>query len=492
MLIKRLSVLLALALILCGCSAPATDSSTGETDSPFFTVVDFYGINDLHGKLDDGDKHPGVDEMTTFLRNAVENNDHTVLLSAGDMWQGSSESNMTQGHIITDWMNEMDFAGMAVGNHEFDWGEDPVASNAEIAEFPLLAINIYDRDTDQQVPYCKSSVVIQRGGIQIGIIGAIGDCYSSIAPERVEGVYFKTGDELTDLVKAESSKLRSQGVDFIVYTLHDGLGESSGNKLTNVRSEEIASYYDISLSDGYVDLVFEGHTHQQYLLRDEYGVCHLQGGGDNDGITHAKLIIDTVTGESQLITAELLNSDTYSSLDDDPLIDSLLNRYDEQIAPALRIVGTNIVNRSRNEMRQLVADLYLDAGIERWGEKYDIVLGGGFISIRSPGYLAAGPVAYSMLQSLFPFDNELVLCSIKGSDLQSRFMESDNSNYFISYSTYGQRLRERIDPNETYYIIVDSYSSTYAPNRLTEVERYGADLFARDLLARYIEKGGLQ
>lgn len=492
-MMKRLfALLLAALLFLCGCSAPVTNStSTAETASRFFVVVDFYGINDLHGKLDDGDRHPGVDEMTTYLRNAVKNNDHTVLLSAGDMWQGSSESNMTRGHIITDWMNELNFAGMAVGNHEFDWGEDPVASNAERAEFPMLAINIYDRDTDQQVSYCQSSVVVERGGIQIGIIGAIGDCYSSIAPERVEGVYFKTGQELTDLVKAESTKLRSEGVDFIVYSLHDGLGESYGKKLSTVSSNDLRSYYDTSLSDGYVDLVFEAHTHQQYLLRDEYGVCHLQSGGDNQGISHAKFIIDTVTGESQLITAELLTSDTYSNLDDDPLIDTLLERYREQIAPALEVVGTNAVNRSRNEMRQLVADLYLDAGVERWGEEYDIVLGGGFISIRSPGYLAAGEVTYSMLQSLFPFDNELVLCSIQGRDLLSRFFETDNSNYFISYDSYGQQVRGNIDPEATYYVIVDSYSSTYVPNKLTEIQRYGADVFARDLLAQYIKNGGM-
>lgn len=493
-MIKRLpALLLIIALLLCGCGDPDQGHSSGSepTSRTPFVVVDFYGINDLHGKLDDGDNHPGVDEMTTYLRGAMETDDHVVFLSAGDMWQGSSESNMTRGHIITDWMNELDFAAMTLGNHEFDWGEEPVSYNVQRAEFPMLAINIYDRDTNEQVSYCQSSVIVERGGIQIGIIGAIGDCYSSIAPERVEGVYFKTGDELTALVKAESEQLRSEGADFIVYSIHDGLGESSGNSVSTVNGSQLSSYYDTSLSNGYVDLVFEGHTHQQYLLRDEYGVYHLQNGGDNKGISHVKVIIDTVTGEHQVVKAELLDSNTYSHLPDDPLIDTLLDHYSEQIAPALEIVGTNGQNRSRNEMRQLVADLYYAAGVEKWGQAYDIVLGGGFISIRSPSYLAAGEVTYSMLQSLFPFDNELVLCSIKGEDLLSRFFETDNSNYFIDYGQYGQQVRNNIDPDGTYYVIVDSYSSTYAPNRLTEIERYGADIFARDLLAQYIKDGNM-
>ena len=93
-------------------------------------------------------------------------------------------------------------------------------------------------------------------------------------------------------------------------------------------------------------------------------------------------------------------------------------------------------------------------------------------------------MTYSILQSIFPFDNQLVLCSVKGSDLLSKFINSSNSNYFIARSD-----NRTIDPDATYYIIVDSYTSTYAPNRLTEIERYGADIFARDLLAQYIEDG---
>ena len=82
--------------------------------------VDFYAVNDLHGKFFDTDDQPGVDELTTFFKTMQATNPNTVLLSAGDMWQGSSESNLTKGLILTDWMNELDFAAMTLGNHEFD------------------------------------------------------------------------------------------------------------------------------------------------------------------------------------------------------------------------------------------------------------------------------------------------------------------------------------------------------------------------------------
>lgn len=501
-----------LAMLFSACdesTLPTGDSNTGGGDTPPCThkdaddngkcdscsetvivMFDFYAINDLHGKICDTDIQPGVDELTTYLKNEYADNSNTILISAGDMWQGSSESNLTKGLLTTEWMNEVDFAAMALGNHEFDWGSEYITDNAELAEFPLLAINIYDRATNTPVSYCEPSVLVEKGGLQIGIIGAIGDCYSSISGEKVQDVYFKVGEDLTALVKAEAEELREQGADFIVYVLHDGYGQS--RDFANVSDVQIASYYDVSLSDGYVDLVFEGHTHQSYVLQDRYGVYHLQNGGDNkNGISHAEVTINIANENVKVNEAKRLSSSVYTNLADDPIVEDLLEKYDDVLSVAGRELGNNSIDREGNTLRALVADLYLNAGLERWGNDYDITLGGGYISVRSPGYLAAGQVIYSDLQMLFPFDNNIVLCTVRGDKLLSQFIHTANSNYFVSYSTYGMSVKDFIDPNETYYLITDTYSSSYAPNGLTVVDTYADDIYARDLLAAYIEDGGL-
>lgn len=491
--------MLCLLLILCGCSPVdvATDDvgcvhadsdDNGICDScqiSLIVTVDIYSINDLHGKVADADTHPGVDELTTYIKNA-EKNSNVLLLSTGDMWQGSTESNRTEGLLTTEWMNDIGFDAMTLGNHEFDWGEEPVKKNAEAAQFPFLAINIYDRATNKQVEYCQSSVVVEYDGIQIGIIGAMGDCYSSIASEQVKDIYFKTDDELTNLVKAESEKLRSEGVDFIIYSIHDGFEESKGAGITKVTSNKLSYYYDAALSNGYVDLVFEAHTHQRYLLQDVHGVYHMQNGGDNKGISFAKIQVNSVTGTSQVNNPKLIATGEYALMEDDPIVNDLLQEYDAMISPALRVVGNNAKRRSANEMRQLVADLYYQFGQEKWGNEYDIALGGGFISIRAPRELPTGEVTYAQLQALFPFDNQLVLGAIQGRDLLDKFIETENSNYFIC-----RKDSASINPNKTYYIIVDTYSSNYAPNRITEIARFDEKFYARDLLADYIALGKL-
>lgn len=452
--------------------------------------VDFYAINDLHGKFQDTTNQPGVDELTTFLKGAKFTDDNVILLSSGDMWQGSSESNLTQGNIMTEWMNNLGFTAMTLGNHEFDWGEDIIRENFEMADFPFLGINIYDRNTNERVEYCDSSVMVEVDGIKIGIIGAIGDCYSSIASDWSKDIYFLTGMDLTKLVMEEATKLRQEGAEFIVYSLHDGYG---GNDYSaNATDSMISGYYNTMLSDGYVDLMFEGHTHSYYVKQDKNGVYHLQGGGENQGIVHVEVNINYANDSSNVEIAEFIDTDTYSDFSDDEIVEELLTKYSDLVSIGEEVLGFNAYNRSGVDVRKTVAKLYYDFGVQQWGDEYPIVLGGGFLKLRSPGYLQGGKVTYAQLMMILPFDNFLVLCSVQGRDLVDKFLETENSNYFIYYGDYGASVKDNIDPNGTYYIIVDSYTSTYAPNNLTEIERYEERVFARDLYAEFVKAGNLE
>lgn len=460
----------------CPLPSHVDSDSSGFCDSCEASVtvtVDFYAINDLHGKLLDNESQPGVDELTSYLKSARASDDHAVFLSTGDMWQGASESNLTHGLMMTDWMNSLGFASMTLGNHEFDWGEEFIESNLALADFPFLAINIYERSTNTLVDYCTPSVTVSCGEATIGIIGAIGDCYSSISGDKVSDIYFKTGEALNSLIKEESERLRCEGADFIILSIHDGSA-------------------DASLSMEHVDLVFEGHTHKNYVKTDSNGVYHLQGGGDNDGITHAEAVINFAGGESTVSAAEYVPNIIYKSSPSDTIVSELMKKYESEVSKADEVIGKNEVFRNGDWLRALVARLYYERGAAEWGKEHDIVLGGGFISVRAPYNLSSGEVKYSDLQSLFPFDNRIDLCTIKGSDLKRKFLETSNSNYFIFCGEYGNSIRYNIDPNATYYVVVDSYTSSYAPNNLTVVASLDDNLFARDLLADYIKNGGLE
>ena len=448
-------------------------------------IVDMYSVNDLHGKVNSGTSQPGIAGLTTYLKTVTDEN--SVLISSGDMWQGSSESNLTHGELITEWMGELGFSAMTLGNHEYDWSDEYIYANAELAEFPLLAINVYDKTTGERAEYATPSVVVSRGGIEIGIIGAIGDCYSSISGEVVGDFEFKVGRELTELVKAESERLKAEGVEFIVYSIHDGYGSSSSG-VKHVSDRDISSYYDVALSVDYVDVVFEAHTHQSYVLCDSKGTYHLQGGGENSGLSHAALSYNIANENKAVRSPEIIKSSVYGKMDADPLIEELLLKYQNEISGAYDVLGTNARYLDDSEVEQIVADLYYRYGVEKWGDEYDIILGGGFIRTRNPYNLKRGEITYSDIYSLLPFDNEIVLCTISGRDLLRKFINTSNSDYYIAY---GQNDISNIDQNKTYYVVVDTYTSTYAYNNLTEVARFGSGIYARDLFAEYIKEGGL-
>ena len=455
-------------------------------------LLDLYAINDLHGKFADTDDNIGADELTTYLKTRKSIDENSIFLSSGDMWQGSSESNLTHGLIITDWMNHLGFEAMTLGNHEYDWGREYIEANEELADFPLLAINIFDKTTNQRIDYCDASVVIERSGIKIGIIGAIGDCYSSISGDMTSGFYFKTGSELTNLIKEESDRLRNEeDVDLVVLSLHDGHDKDKSG-MGSISNSDLRSYYDPTLSDGYIDIAFEGHTHKSYVLMDGEGVFHLQGGGDNSGISHVEFKINFANGKKTVNEAEIVSKNTYRSYASDSIVVELLEKYKDDISKADEVLGTLSRYVSSNEICELVAKVYYEKGLEVWGSKYPIVLGGGFISARSPYSLDRGQVTYSHIYSILPFDNELVLCSIKGSDLMRVFVETTNNRYHIYYEEYGSDAIANIDPNGTYYVVTDTYTSTYKSNRLTEIQRLGSDIYARDLVAEYIKAGRLK
>ncbi len=453
--------------------------NNGFCDSCGESVVvtfDVFAVNDLHGKFDDTPGgQPGVDEMSTYFKQQRADNENTIILSSGDMWQGGAVSNLTKGAIMVEWMNEMDFASMTLGNHEYDWGEEYIANNQKLAEFPFLALNIFNTETGKPVEYCQPSVMVKKNGAQIGIIGAIGDVRSSISAYMVEGVEFKVGEELTNLVKAEADKLRAQGADCIIYSIHDT--SQTG--------------YDISLSDGYVDIVFEGHSHQAYTVTDTRGVYHVQGGGDNRvGLSHAEIEINTVKNSANVKNAGIVEHSEYVNLADHPVVESLKKKYEKEIAIAYETLGVIEKTLYGDEILNTCAQLYYEAGMEKWGKKSpNIFLGGGYMNVRSPGVINQGAVTYSELIDILPFDNQLVLCSLSGAKLKEAFIDTTKDTYYMYYSEYGETNKNSINLNQTYYIVTDRYTSQYKPNGLTEIEFYDDRTYARDLLAQHIKEG---
>ena len=469
--------------------ATITADYLGNVDSFDVTVsyrtvaLDLYAFNDIHGNVRDTlGEGLGISRTTTALKELSENQ-NSVFISQGDMWQGSVESNYTRGNLVTEWMNSLDFVSMTVGNHEYDWGEEAIIQNRQLANFPTLGINVINRSTNERVDYLDPSVTFTRDGAKIGVIGAIGNCLSSISASKVGNVYFAKGDELTELVKDEATRLRDEEkCDFIIYSIHGSASRDS------------ADQYDISLSnDNYVDLVLEGHTHDGYVEVDDGGVYHIQCKGYNNQISHIAVNVE-IGGDVEVTDATLLDfsysNSPYKAYDEDSDTNALFLKYYDCFSFAYETIGRVSETKNANALRNKVADLYLEEGLKKWGDDYDIILGGGYLSCRGSGRLPAGDVTYSQLATLFPFDNDIVLCSVMGVNLRNTSFVTGSSTYFTTWSSYGVSIKDSINNFDTYYLVTDTYSSDYKYNNLTVVDVLDENgKYARDLLADYIRAG---
>src|SRR5688572_11507009 len=181
----------AAAALAIACSSPPAPNGGTKPPRPVVkakgaVTISIVGTNDLHGALD---RLPILAGYVTNLRAAREaEGGAVVLLDAGDMFQGTLESNLNEGQAVIAAYNAIGYTAAALGNHEFDFGpegpaviaqtvdDDPrgaLKARAQEAKFPLLTANILDADSGNRIkwPNMPASTVVEVSGVKIGVIG---------------------------------------------------------------------------------------------------------------------------------------------------------------------------------------------------------------------------------------------------------------------------------------------------------------------------------
>ena len=253
--------------------------------------ITLVGTNDVHGwvmtqeEKFDGAKirYGGIATFAAYLKVLREDNPGgVVLVDAGDLFQGTLMSNITEGEVVIDAFNLLKYDAAAIGNHEFDYGPvGPVSAATEPsmdafgalkariaqANFPLLSTNIYEADTGLRPKWLPAdgSVIVERRGVKIGIFGLTTPTTPTVTlPINVASLRF--GALATEALTA-SKHLRERGADLVVAVVH------AGGRCSDVSHAEDASSCDLDsgevfemmkgLPEGTLDAVVAGHTHAQ-------------------------------------------------------------------------------------------------------------------------------------------------------------------------------------------------------------------------------------
>jgi 2',3'-cyclic-nucleotide 2'-phosphodiesterase/3'-nucleotidase len=458
-------------------------------------TIDIYSANDFHGKVEYMNSYyPGASKITNYINKSMLGKESdSLILSSGDMYQGYADSNITHGDIAIQYMNNVGFSAMTIGNHEFDWGQDVLKENVLRSNFKYLALNIYDKATNKRISWAEPSTLINKSGLKIGVIGAT-TAYSSISNRLVNNLEFKTGDALFSLIREESNRLRDLGADFIIYLVHNGVSSSSSSSSydnVNFYSPSLGGYSETHTSSRYVDFVIEGHTHQSYQIKDSAGVWHVQNNGDGQSLYKTSVSFNYANNKYNVSTLALesINEDTLMQEKEETIFgnnstkDSIYKYYyDNDIKETKEEVATTVSpGYSSSEVGKIAAETYYKHYKEQANALgYDITLGGAQFKMRSPYTLKEGTVTYGEILTILPFDNTIGIASAKGSKLKQLFFSSSYSYYYC----YPSELT--LNDDDTYYIITDSWTYDYSPNKMNIVHEFDDLLYARDMVFEYL------
>jgi 2',3'-cyclic-nucleotide 2'-phosphodiesterase (5'-nucleotidase family) len=431
-------------------------------------TLSIVGTNDLHGGLLPRDGRGGVELFAGYVNNLraarARDGGAVVLVDAGDMFQGTLESNLSEGAPVVAVYNALGYAAAAIGNHEFDFGpvgpaqtpaspkEDPrgaLKARAAEAIFPFLAANLIDTTTGRPVdwPNVKPSVVLDVAGINVGIIG--------VMTEEALSTTIETNTRelriapLAATIVSEANALRRGGATVVIVAAHAGgrctRFDSPGDlSACDAQSSEIVSVAR-RLPAGLVDVIMSGHTHagMAHLVQ---GIRVAQAFSGGAAFSRIDLTVDRRTGlvlDGRIFPPrDICGRVVQGTLRCDPaapkrpLVSALYEGA--PIAPDARIarVLAPTVERVR-ELKATPLGVVLDTPIRRRGS-VESPLGNLFtdaLLASTPGAdvainntdgglradLPSGTLTFGWLYEVYPFDNRTVSLKLSGAELRRVF-----------------------------------------------------------------------
>ncbi len=458
-MIRALTLLLATAL-LTSCAAP---------DEFIITMI---GTNDVHGQLIRSENRGGLVTLSGYV-NAVrdarkQDGGGVLLIDAGDMWQGTLESNLSEGAAVVSAFNALGYTAAAIGNHEFDFGplgpqaipssdqDDPVEAlkrRAAEANFPLLAANLIDTNTGALVdwPNVYPSVVVKINGVKIGIIGIMAS--NALRRTIAANVRELRVAPLVPAIREEATKLRDAGVKLIIVTAHAGGRCAEFNDPNDLTScDPAAEIFAVAraLPAGFVDHINAGHVHEglahivngisitssysstRAFSRVDFSVNRSSGAAISRRIYPPHAVIAEAEYEG-----EVIQTDAQVAVIADRATQMAKDQKEAKIGIRLETPFTR-----RGHPESALGNLFTHALLE--SSDADVVFHNIAGGLRQD--LPAGELTFGDIYQLSPFENRLVILPLSGAELRRVIAAQLHRKYHIGIA--GMRVTISCDGNE--------------------------------------------
>lgn len=220
--------------------------------------------NDTHSQIEElrtgrNKGRGGVERRLQFIDSVRSQYgaDKVLLLDAGDYNQGTPYFTMAKGDLEVELMNILGYDATTIGNHEFDNGQAELARRINNSAFPTVCCNMDFTGTPLE-ECVKPYIIIKRGGLKVGIIGATVKLGTLVFADFINGI---TELNTIETVNKYADYLRNKKkCDIVVLLSH--LGYSNGG--INNPSDTI-----MAANSENIDIIIGGHSHTYMDKPDE-------------------------------------------------------------------------------------------------------------------------------------------------------------------------------------------------------------------------------
>ena len=412
-------------------SAPTeTTASSTATDSIEAVIIH---TNDVHGRILEEKGVIGDAKAAAVIEEERSKVENTIVVDAGDAFQGLPISNSTKGEDRANIMNQVGYDAMAVGNHEFDFGMDQAIKYKETLNFPLLSANTYvngARVFEASTVVDKTPTVVGDEFVVIGVTTP--ETAIKTHPKNIEGVTF--ADPITEVNKVIDEVEARALADNRVYNNYIILAHLGVDATTPVewRGSTLAeALSQNSKLAGKRVIVIDGHSHTVQSATYGDNVTYNQTGSYLNNIGKVTLKSEQLLGEASLISA----ADT-ASVTPDALITELVNeikvKYEGENAQVVIENNPVELNGERSNVRvretnlgNAVTDAIYAYGQTGFSNKTSLAVtnGGGLRATIAKDQ----PVTKGDIIAVLPFGNIISQITVTGQQIQDMFTKSLSS-----------------------------------------------------------------
>ena len=410
-------------------TSPATVAEEISPQKEEDTVI--LHTNDVHGRIVEEKGVIGDAKLATVIEKEREKgNQTTLVVDAGDAFQGLPISNSTKGEARAKILNEMGYDAMAVGNHEFDFGLDEVKKYKEILNFPLLSSNTYVNGAR----LFEAATIVDKNkdveGDEFVVIGVTTpETATKTHPKNVKGVTFTEPiAEVNKVIEEIQAKALAEGKDYKHYVVLAHLGVDTTTPVEWRGSTLAEALSKNPLLKGKRVTVIDGHSHTVESTTYGDNVTYNQTGSYLHNVGKITYKSRQLLGNPSLIAAA-----DAKKLEANPKIEKLVKdikqKYDAE--NAIEVVSNSPVelNGDRENVRvretnlgNVVADSLYQYGQTGFSHPTDIAVtnGGGLRETIAKDK----PITKGNVIAVLPFGNTISQIQVTGQQVFDMFEKS--------------------------------------------------------------------